>query len=77
MTTNTQEHASTWDDGATRPGILTNSCLTEGGQLTCPGVYFAQFTLARHLLGERELKRELKVSVGAATADPDQLRWTK
>lgn len=47
--------------------VLTNSCLTMSGQLTFPGVYFTEFTQTKHSNNP----------VGAATADPDQLRWMR
>ena len=72
MTPNTQEQVSTWDDAPNRAGILTNSCPTKGGQLTRFGVSFAEFTLAEQSVGGREHE-----AVGAATADHDQLRWTR
>ena len=49
-------------------GVLTNSCLTKSGQTTFPGVYFAQFTQTEHMNDS---------PVGAATADPEQLRWNR
>lgn len=65
MTTPDTPHPGTNSSHAT---VLTNSCPTEGGQLTRSGVYFAEFTYSEHSFEE---------PVGAATADHDQLRWSR